>query len=314
MIERIRVVDSHTEGEPTRVVLEGGPELGGGTMADRMALLASQHDQFRRSVILEPRGHDAMVGALLCTPTQSRCTTGVIFFNNSGYLGMCGHGAMGVAVTLAHLGMVDANELIQLETPVGIVSVALEEGTRASVENVHSYVFREDVAIDIPEFGVVTGDVAWGGNWFFLTNNSPCDLVHAKIDELTRFARLVRNALSSEGITGKDGAEIDHIEIIAAPFSGDADSRNFVLCPGGAYDRSPCGTGTSAKLASLYRKGALSPGEGWVQESVIGGRFHASFQEAGDGGVLPTVSGRAYVYSEATLLSQAHDPFAHGIQ
>jgi len=308
----IRVIDSHTEGEPTRVVIEGGPDLGSGTLRERLDRFAANHDDVRQSVILEPRGSDAMVGALLCPPTQDDCASGVIFFNNAGYLGMCGHGAIGVAVTLAYLGRVRPGS-IRLETPVGIVAVTLTTANEATVENVPSYCYRRDVALDVPGLGDVRGDIAWGGNWFFLVDSAPRALILENEPELTRAALRIKTALGAKGITGGDGAEIDHIEFFGPPTSSDAHSRNFVLCPGNAYDRSPCGTGTSAKLACLAERGELAPGQRWVQESVIGSRFVASYRLNEEGGIVPSISGRAYICGENLLVRQAGDPFANGI-
>ncbi|MCH5377364.1 MAG: proline racemase family protein, partial [Planctomycetes bacterium] len=302
----------HTEGEPTRVVIEGGPELGSGSMADRLARLRDHHDDFRRSVILEPRGSDALVGALLCEPTRDDCAAGVLFFNNTGYLGMCGHGSIGVAVTLAWLGRIGTGAS-QLETPVGVVTVNLLDENTVTVENVASYRFRKDVTVRVPDLGSVTGDIAWGGNWFFLAREAPCpvDLQHER--ELTSAALKVQAALREQGITGEAGGEIDHVEFFAPPHATDADSRNFVLCPGGAYDRSPCGTGTSARLACLADDGILAAGAEWVQESVIGSRFTARYRTGEQGRIIPSITGRAFICAETRLVQQPGDPFARGI-
>ena len=308
----MRVIDSHTEGEPTRVIVEGGPDLGAGSMRERIERFASDFDHVRRHVILEPRGSDALVGALLCEPTRDDCAAGVLFFNNRGYLGMCGHGSIGVAVTLAHLGRIGRG-VVKLETTVGVVAVELVDDNTVTVENVPSYRHAQGVPVEVPKVGHVTGDIAWGGNWFFLVNDAPCplDLEHER--ELTGTALRIQAALRDQGITGADGGEIDHIEFFSAPRDAAANSRNFVLCPGGAYDRSPCGTGTSAKLACLAADGLLEPGDEWVQESVIGSRFRARYRLAEDGSVIPSVTGRAYICAETTLVQQPGDPFAEGI-
>jgi 4-hydroxyproline epimerase len=308
----MRVIDSHTEGEPTRVIVEGGPGLGDGSMRERIERFANEFDHVRRHVILEPRGSNALVGALLCEPTQADCAAGVLFFNNRGYLGMCGHGSIGVAVTLAHLGRIGRG-VVRLETPVGVVAVELVDDNTVTVENVASYRHAKDVSVDVPDVGRVTGDIAWGGNWFFLAKDAPCplDLEHER--ELTGTALRIQAALRDQGITGDGGGEIDHVEFFSAPRNAGANSRNFVLCPGGAYDRSPCGTGTSAKLACLAADGQLGPGEEWVQESVIGSRFRAHYRLDHDGAVIPSVTGRAFICAETTLVQQPGDPFAGGI-
>ena len=308
----MRVIDSHTEGEPTRVIIEGGPDLGVGSMRNRIRLFADEFDHVRKMAILEPRGSDAIVGALLCEPTRSDCAAGVLFFNNRGYLGMCGHGSIGVAVTLAYLGKIGLGES-KLETPVGVVSVNLIDENTVTMENVSSYRFRRDVAVDVPELGIVTGDIAWGGNWFFLCKTSPFPINLDNERLLTDAALKVQNALWNQGITGRDDGEIDHVEFFAAAEASDADSRNFVLCPGGAYDRSPCGTGTSAKLACLADDGVLAPETDWVQESVIGSRFVARYTLNANGEIIPSITGRAFICADSTLIQQDDDPFRHGI-
>ena len=308
----MRVIDSHTEGEPTRVIIEGGPDLGAGSMRARIARFADEFDHVRKMAILEPRGSDAIVGALLCEPTQDDCAAGVLFFNNRGYLGMCGHGSIGVAVTLAYLGRIGLGES-KLETPVGVVTVNLIDENTVTVENVSSYRYRRDVSVDVPELGMVTGDIAWGGNWFFLCKESPFPINVDNERALTDAALKVQNALWNQGITGRDDGEIDHIEFFAAAESSDADSRNFVLCPGGAYDRSPCGTGTSAKLACLADDGVLAPGTDWIQESVIGSRFVARYALNENGEIIPSITGRAFICADSTLVQQDDDPFRNGI-
>ena len=308
----MRVIDSHTEGAPTRVIVDGGPELGAGSLRERLERFRDRADSCRRFAISEPRGSDAVVGALLCEPVDETCAAGVIFFNNTGYLNMCGHGAMGVVVTLAYLGRIGPG-IHRLETPVGVVQVELLSPNEVAIENVPSYRHRAKVAIDVPGLGTVTGDIAWGGNWFFLVEQSPVPLVMESLRQLDDAARRVRAELERREITGSDGGLIDHIEFFGPPNAADANSRNFVYCPGGAYDRSPCGTGTSAKLACLAADGKLAPGELWVQESIIGSRFSASYRTDESGQIIPRITGRAYVCSEATLIQQPDDPYAHGI-
>lgn len=291
------------------MVLEGGPDLGGGSVAERLALLRGRFDWFRCAVINEPRGSDVVVGALLCAPTQADCTAGVLFFNNVGYLGMCGHGTIGLVATLAHLGRIGPGAH-RIETPVGVVGAHLHTDGRVTVENVVSWRFAAGVAVEVEGLGRVVGDVAWGGNWFFLTDVA--DLSPTRLPELTDLARRIRRALDRKGVTGAGGAPIDHIELCAGGGAGGADGRNFVLCPGGAYDRSPCGTGTSAKLACLAAEGRLAPGEVWVQESIIGSRFEASYAREG-ARVRPSITGSAFVTLEGDLCFDDRDPFRRGI-
>jgi len=309
----MRVIDSHTAGEPTRVVLDGGPDLGSGTLAERAARLEAEHLDFCASVVLEPRGHDAIIGALLVPPSDPDCVAGVIYFNNLQNLGMCGHATIGLGVTLAHLGRIGPGRH-KFETPVGVVEIDLIDANTVSVVNIESYRLAKDVTVEVEGVGPVTGDVAWGGNWFFLVKNSPVALTGANIRPLTDLTLKIRDALEKAGVTGKDGAWIDHIELFGPAEDPSAQSRNFVLCPGGAYDRSPCGTGCSAKLACLAADGALAPGEDYLQESVIGSTYKISYQPGPGGGVIPIITGQAFVTSDANLIFNPADPYRAGIR
>ena len=314
-VKRARVVDSHTAGEPTRVVIEGGPDLGRGSVADRLERFRTQYDHYRAGIVNEPRGAEAVVGALLCEPADATCAAGVIFFNNAGCIGMCGHGTMGLAVTLAHLGRIGPGAH-RIETPVGVVTVELHDRARVTVNNVPSYRWAEKVVLDVPGYGRVTGDVAWGGNWFFVVESPGLPLSAGNTEALSDFSWKVRQALTAKAIRGENAREIDHIEVFGAPSAPTLDGRNFVLCPNRTYVRSPCGTGTSAKLACLHAEGKLQPGAVWRQESVIGTVFDATFSidEIHRDRVLPHITGSAYVTGEATLIFDDADPLCWGIQ
>lgn len=307
---RVEIVDSHTEGEPTRVVTGGWPAPAGRTMAERRDDLRARMDDLRRGVVLEPRGHDAVVGALLTPPVEPGSTAGVIFFNDVGYLGMCGHGTIGVVRTLQHLGRIGPGE-IRLDTPVGTVGATLDADGAVTIANVPAYVEAADVEIEVPGVGRVRGDVAWGGNWFFLTEFDDLPLVPSRIPDLLAVTGRIRDTLRTRHITGRGGAEVDHVELFGPPTAPGVNSRNFVLCPGAAYDRSPCGTGTSAKLAVLHERGQLAVGERWVQESITGSTFTA-WLEARNGALVPHVRGRAFVTGEGALLFDPADPFRTG--
>ncbi len=308
---QLNVIDSHTGGEPTRIVISGGPALTG-TMAQRLAELRDRHDWLRSAVVNEPRGSDVMVGALLCEPVDSACAAGIVFFNNVGYLGMCGHGTLGLAATLAHMGRISPGEH-RIETPVGIVKVQLEDANTASIENVPSYRQSKNVPVQVPGLGTIRGDIAWGGNWFYLIGDHGQELSASNTAHLSEFTMKIRRALATANITGDDGAEIDHIELFGPPSTPKADSKNFVLCPGGAFDRSPCGTGTSAKLACLHADGKLAEGQIWRQESIIGSVFEGTVRIE-SGKLLPTIHGQAFVNGESTLILNPADPFARGIR
>jgi 4-hydroxyproline epimerase len=311
----MQIIDSHTEGEPTRMIIDGGPPLGKGPLSTRLQRFAQSYDRYRSFAVNEPRGNDAVVGALLCEPVNPACAAGLIFFNNVGYLGMCGHGTIGAAVTLAHMGRIGLGQHV-FETPVGEVTVNLITPNEVEIENVPSYRYRKDVRVDVPGLGQVVGDVAWGGNWFFLVSQSPYPLTMQNLSQLSAAAIAVSQALAAAGITGEGGAAVDHIEFFGLPQDPAAHSRNFVMCPGGAYDRSPCGTGTSAKLACLAADGKLALATPWIQESIVGSRFEAQYRwgDADHKTVIPRIRGRAFVVAQATLLRHTDDPFADGIR
>ncbi len=322
----LQIVDSHTAGEPTRVVIAGGPDLGTGDLQGRLKLLRERHDGLRRQVVFEPRGSEVIVGALLCDPVDPAHAAGVIFFNDVGYLGMCGHGTIGLVTTLAHLGRIGAGKHV-IETPVGVVRTELYADGSVSLQNVPSYRYREAVEVHVQGYGRFVGDIAWGGNWFFLVAEHRFDLQAANRAELVAVTTAIRSALAESGITGADGALIDHIELFADPVDPANSSRNFVLCPGASFDRSPCGTGTSAKMACLYASGKLEPGVLWRQEGILGTVFIGSVEvepNAADKkvpagkvpaiqAVLPTIKGRAWITAESTLIFDRTDPFQEGI-
>jgi 4-hydroxyproline epimerase len=310
-MRRVTVIDSHTGGEPTRVVISGGPELGNDSLANRRERFKNDHDDFRRAIVNEPRGSDAVIGALLCPPVDQSCVTGIIFFDRAGYLGMCGHGTIGVVATLAHLGRIGAG-LHRIETPVGVVVAHLDENKTVEVANVPSYRLAANLTIEVPGVGPVSGDVAWGGNWFFLVNEHGQELELDNIDHLLDFTLRVREALARAGIKGSDGHEVDHVELFGPSQLPGVDSKNFVLCPSKTYDRSPCGTGTSAKLACLFADGKLKEGDVWKQESIVGSVFEGSIKVVDDV-VHPRIKGSAFITAEADLILDARDPFAMGI-
>ncbi len=307
-MDTIRILDSHTGGEPTRLVLEGGPDLGEGPLDLRLRRFRESFDAFRSAIVNEPRGSDTVVGALLCKPHREECDIGVIFFNNVGYIGMCGHGTIGVIVSLAHLGLLKPGTA-KIDTPVGIVEAQLRPDGSVAVANVPSYRKARAVSVDVPGVGVVTGDVAWGGNWFFLVEQDGISLRLSNVEPLTDLAWRIRQAVNSQGYP-----EVDHVELLGA--TPTARSRNFVLCPGKAYDRSPCGTGTSAKLACLAADGKLAEGEEWTQESVLGSVFRAHYRwlDRDKGTIAPTIIGTAHVTADAKLLLDPNDPFCWGIR
>ncbi len=307
----IEVIDSHTEGEPTRLVVDGWPQPEGETMAERRDDLALRWDHLRRAVVSEPRGYDAIVGGLLTPPVSEDSAAGVIFFNNASYLGMCGHGLIGTIRTLEHMGHIEVGSTL-IDTPVGQVSGELHPDGSVTIQNVASWSERLDVEIGVPGVGQVRGDIAWGGNWFFLAHLDEIEISLANLSELERVTQAIRSTLDAEDLIPVEDRELIHVELFGPPQRSDADSRNFVLCPGGEYDRSPCGTGTSAKLAVLYERGELDLGEPWRQESVTGSLFTAWLEER-DGDLIPYIRGRAWVTGRNTLLFDPTDELRSGI-
>lgn len=326
-----KIIDSHTGGEPTRMVYDGFPELVGETIQDKLQYFKQNFDHLRRSIILEPRGNDVLVGALLLPATDPKATAGVIFFNNAGYLGMCGHGTIGVIVSLAYQQKISAG-VHWLETPVGLVKATLHDDGSCSVQNVPSYRYKKQVEVQVPELGLIRGDIAWGGNWFFLVSEHGQDIQANNVEKLTQVTMQIKQALIAANITGENGGDIDHIELFADSDDTQVDSKNFVLCPGSAYDRSPCGTGTSAKLACLAADNRLAPEQLWQQQGVVGSVFTGSYQYATELNtdlstklnnaagmaypeqtIIPTICGHAYVCAETTLIVQENDPFKWGI-
>jgi proline racemase len=306
-LQKIRILDTHTGGEPTRLVLEGGPDLGRGPLSERVKLFQEKHDRFRTAIVGEPRGSDVFVGALLVEPHDKACHFGVIFFNNVGYLGMCGHGIIGVVVALAHAGMVKPG-LVRIETPVGYIAAVLGPGGEVTFDNVPSHRKHHDLELYLPGVGNVPCDIAWGGNWFCLIEQHEQKLELANVAHLADYCSRIRQAVTDSGFP-----EVDHVELFSPSATPGVNSRNFVLCPGKAYDRSPCGTGTSAKLACLAADNKLAPGAEWVQESIVGSTFRAKYRRQGDK-IVPTISGTAQVMAEGTLLLAPADPFAWGIR
>jgi 4-hydroxyproline epimerase len=309
---KIRVVDSHTGGEPTRIIIEGGPDLGRGDLAEQRECFRTRFDHIRSAVVNEPRGSDAMVGALLCPPHDLASSAGVIFFNNVGYLNMCGHGSIGIIATLAYLGRIQPGTH-RIDTPVGGITADLHANGRVTIGNVPSYRLTKNVMVEVDGYGTVRGDVAWGGNWFFLSEGAPVALTLDHLEALTEYACRIKEGIVRQGVTGAGGAEIDHIEVFGPSQQPGANSRNFVLCPGNAYDRSPCGTGTSAKLACLYADGKLKEGEVWRQESIVGSVFEGTVK-ATNGELRPFITGSAYVNGVADLILDEADPFCWGIR
>jgi len=308
----MHVVDSHTGGMPTRVILDGGPDLGSGPLSERARRLATEHEEFYKSVLLEPRGQPGMVAALLVKPEDPECTTGVIYFDESAVLGMCGHGTIGLGVTLAHLGRIGTGRH-RIETPAGVISIDLLDANTVRVTNVESRQVHHAVSVETEEFGTVVGDVAYGGNWFFIVDPSPIPVSTGNIRQMTDMAIAIREASIAQGVGGEGGEPVDHVIFQGVSPNEGVHSRNFVLCPDDHYDRSPCGTGSSARLSCLAANGVLGPDSEIVQESVIGSSYRLSYQPGPNGGVIPNITGQAHIIAESKLVFADSDPFQAGI-
>ena len=308
----VRVIDSHTAGQPTRVVVEGGPDLGSGSIAERQARFRTSFDRFRSAVVGEPRGYDALIGALLLPPSDPSCTTGVIFFDNANYLSMCGHGVIGLIATLEYLGQVKGGDVHRIETAAGVVTAEIHPTGEISIQNVPSFRHKKNVSVESNGSGTFTGDIAFGGNWFFLVHQHREELSVDRVERLTEVTCAIRQALARDRITGPNGEEIDLVALFGPPRRRDARSRNFVLLSGKSYGRSPCGTGMSAKMACLFEDGQLAEGENWRQESIMGTVFDGSVAIV-DGSIRPTIRSNAYITAESVLIVDERDPLTWGI-
>jgi proline racemase len=321
-------VDSHTEGMPTRVITGGVGVIPGATMSDRRRHFVANLDHLRTLLMYEPRGHGAMSGAILQPPTREDADYGVLFIEVSGCLPMCGHGTIGVATVLVETGMVPVAEpvtTIRLDTPAGLVvaEVAVRDGAAESVtiRNVPAYADALDRVVEVPGIGAVGYDMAYGGNFYAILpiegiglpfdrarKNDILDAALAIMEAINATARPVH--ASDPAITG-----CHHVQLLA-PGSDARHSRHAMAIHPGWFDRSPCGTGTSARLAQMHARGEIKPGEDFVNESFIGGRFIGRIAEetqvAGRPAIVPTITGRAWVTGTAQYLLDPDDPFPAG--
>jgi 4-hydroxyproline epimerase len=309
-LRMMRVVDSHATGQPTRVIVDGGPDLGTGSLAERRDRFRTHFDRFRTAVVGEPRGSDTLVGAILCKPSDPSCAEGVILFDSSGYLDMSVHAMMGLAVTLDYIGRGTTGGE-KIETPAGAVTVDMHTNGDISVRNVPSFRHQKDVSVTV-DGATYTGDVAWSGSWSFLVRDHNEDLSIARAERLTDLARSIRRALARNRITGSRDEEITDIALFGPPQRREANSRNFVLRTGKSFRRSPSGTVTSAKLACLHEDGKLAEGQVWRQESITGAMFDGSVKVI-DGAIVPSIRGTAHMIAESVLIVDERDPYCWGI-
>jgi 4-hydroxyproline epimerase len=311
----ICVVDSHTIGEPTRLVLDdafvAGLDLGTGSVFSRREVFRSRYDDVRRALVTDPRGVEAMVGVILVPPADPTCDLGAFYFNRVGYLDMCGHATIGLAVSLGHTGRITPGPF-RMETPAGVVGVEWHGGSDASFQSVTPRRIHRGLSIRCPDGSIVTGDVATSGLWFFICRDHGLPVVPEAIPQLLERSWAIRRSLGAAGVTGDTGEVIDHIVLMGPPLDPANSARNFVLCPDGAFDRSPCGTATSALVGCLHEDVQLAEGAVWRQESILGGLYEASVRTQA-GVLVPTVRGRAWITAEATLQFSADDPYRAGL-
>ena len=312
---QLRVIDSHTIGEPTRVVIDesfsDGLDLGAGTVRERRDRFRERYDHVRRALVGDPRGAVAMVGVILVPPADPTCRFGAFYVNRVGYLDMCGHATIGLAVTLGSLGRIEPGSF-RLKTPAGMVGVTWHGGGEASFAGVPPRRIHKGLRISCDDGSDGSGDVATSGLWFSICRDHGLPVEPAAIPALTARAWSIRRALEARGITGDGGETIDHVMLLGPPAEAGHDGRAFVLCPDGAFDRSPCGTGTSALVGCLFEDGMLEEGRTWRQESVLGGVYEASVRREGSM-LIPTVRGRAWIAAETTLYFAADDPYRTGL-
>lgn len=326
-----QTIDTHTGGEPTRTVVGGVPIIPGNTMQEKYVYMQNNNDWMRKVLSLEPRGNDVMSGAFLTPPCSPEADIGVLYFETGGWLPMCGHDTIGVATALVETGMVEVTEPITnivLDTPSGIVrvSVEVEDGYAKKVTfvNAPAFVVGRDYIVNLPEFGDVKFDVAYGGNMYALLSaeSMGLEIIPEKSKEIIAKGVLLRDCIN-EQLTIKHPFlsfidKVTHVEFYAPSNTPGVSARNAVLVTGAAIDRSPCGTGTSAKMALLYANGELAIGEPFIHESIIGSLFHCRILEEttieGIPSIIPEIAGQAYITGMSTFMIDPNDPYPEGFE
>ena len=330
ILNMITAVDSHTEGEPTRVVTGGVPFVPGKTMPEKKQWLAENRDDLRKSLMWEPRGHKDMLGALITPPVSKDADFGVIFMDGDGYLDMCGHGSVGVVTVVLETGMVpmkdSGEQTVVMDTPAGLITARaiMEHGKAKSVsfQNVPSF-YYSSLTVKVPGLGEIPVDISYGGNYFALVNvnrlNMPLEVENIK--DLTEIGLTIRDLVNQQAEiihpgTGAKGS-VDLTEIYDES-SAPAVTKNIVIFGAGQVDRSPCGTGTCAKMAVLNKKNKLSPNEIYRHKSIIGTEFQGKILEETTVGdykaIIPEITARAYITGIQQFVMDADDPFKYGFQ
>lgn len=323
-------IDAHTCGNPVRVVKSGGPKLNGASMSEKRQHFLKEYDWIRKGLMFEPRGHDMMSGSILYPPNDPANDSGVLFIETSGCLPMCGHGTIGTVTIAIEQGLITPKVpgRLRLETPAGLVLVTYQQSGNkvewVKLTNVKSYLAAANLTIDCPELGELTFDVAYGGNFYAIVDEQPhfSGIQHYTAGDLIRWSQIIRNKINdkytfvhpeNDTIRG-----LSHMLWTGAPIDPKATARNAVFYGDKAIDRSPCGTGTSARMAQWHAKGLLKPGDAFVHESYIGSQFIGRIEEEttiGDSpAIVPSIQGWARVTGFNTILIDEEDPYAYGFQ
>jgi len=325
----IHAIDSHTMGEPTRVVVGGVPNIPGKTLPEKKAYLEKNMDYLRKAIMHEPRGHNDMFGSILVQPVSDEADIGIIFMDGGGYLNMCGHGTIGASTIAVETGMVPKVEPyteLTLEAPAGLVKVraTVENGKVKEItfRNVPAFLYKQDVKINVPEIGEITLDISFGGSFFAIVDAKQLGvkIVPENATKLKDIGLKIRDIVNKEIEIQHPTLEhiktVDLVEIYDEPTNPEATLKNVVIFGEGQVDRSPCGTGTSAKLATLYAKGKIKEGELFVYESIIGTMFKGRVvgtTKVGDfDAVIPEITGSAYITGFNTFVIDEDDPMKYG--
>ncbi len=326
---KLEYVDTHTMGEPTRIIVDGLPPIVGDTMMEKKKYLERNFDYIRTMAMHEPRGHRDMFGAMITEPIHEEAQMGVIFMDGGGYLNMCGHGSIGVATLLVDRGYVKVTEpitYITLDAPAGLIEakVRVENGkvVEVSIVNVPSFLYKKDIEIDVPDLGKIPVDISFGGSFFALVNgqNLGIKVDIDNIDELVKYGLIIRDIINDKiPVVHPINPFIDRVDLVEIydkPSSKEANLKNVVIFGAGQVDRSPCGTGTSAKLASLYGKGLLKINEPFIYESITGTKFVGKIigktKVEGYDAIIPEITGKAFITAYGNIVFEEEDPFKYG--
>ena len=321
-------VDGHTCGNPVRLVAGGGPRLDGSTMMERRAHFLAEYDWIRKGLMFEPRGHDMMSGSILYPPTRADCDIGILFIETSGCLPMCGHGTIGTVTMALEHGLMTPRTpgLLRLDTPAGLVVAEYRQDGQfveeVRITNVPSFLYAEALEVECPDVGPLRVDVAYGGNFYAIVDPQENfrDIADHSAGDLIAWSPVLRERLNEAySFAHPENPAIDrltHILWTGAPTVEGADARNAVFYGDKAIDRSPCGTGTSARMAQLHAKGRLKTGDGFVHESIIGSLFKGRVEQevtvGGRAAIVPSIGGWARMTGLNTIFIDDRDPFAHG--